>query len=152
MMIAHRPRPSARRQIFASALLLALCLAFAACRGERHANEALLQSWLQHYNSHDIPGLVALYAPEGAYSLPGMIYPVRSRDELRKVLDTLWRTAPNMRITAMPQVVAGGDAIAFVWDMSATPQLASKPQRTLGASFLQIENGKIRQQLNLVSR
>ena len=133
---------------------LALCLTSVGCRSsrDRRSLEEFAARWRVLFNAHDIAGLSQLYAPHGAFTLPGMVYPVRSPSEMQSVLDTLWGSAPDMRITAVHQLLAVDNRIAFVWELTRTPLMASAPSKVFGATFITLQEGVIREQLTVTSR
>jgi hypothetical protein len=139
----------------ARALLFALLLlgpTTLGCRSgtNRDELETLVERWRVLFNSHDLAGFTALYAPSGAYMTPGMVYFVRSPAELRLTLDALWRIHPDLRITQIFSIVPGGDMVAFAWEAAFTK--AGKRQTLHGASFLSLEDDRIGQQLTVTSR
>lgn len=142
----------AMRRLLLLPLLLALCTAPIACRGGTSDAdlEAFAQRWRALFDSHDVAALAALYAPNGAYTTPGMVYLVRTPVELRKVLDTLWRSNPDMRISGVHNLVVQDDRIAFVWEMTLSPN-AKPPRKRYGATFLTVRDGLIRDQLTVTS-
>lgn len=142
---------SARFTMAAAALLL--CSQHAACDGRREqaALEAFAHRWRTLYDSHDVTGLAALYAAEGAYTAPGMLYFVRSRSELKSALDNLWRSNPELRVTAMDYLVVQDDRIGFAFELESR-----SPDRGLvkvhGATFLTVRSGTIVNQLSIMRR
>lgn len=81
-------------------LTLAVCAVGTACRSgsERQAAEQFVDCWRFVYNSHDRYGFTNLYASEGPHAVPGMLYFVPSRQELRSALDRM-STAKDLRST-----------------------------------------------------
>jgi hypothetical protein len=142
------------KRIVPWALLAILVLApHSGCRsgGGRELREVTTR-WRLLFDSHDLASFTSLYAPHGAYATPGMAYPVHSPEELRGVLETIWRNTPDMRIAAIHSLVAEGDRIGFVWELNSTPPMATKPIKTFGATFLRLAEGKIVEQLTVTAR
>ena len=136
----------ARRTLSALAVALVVVGAgTAGCRGRPSAedSEKFVEKWRVLYNSHDLPGFTQLYADQGIFMPPGTIYPVKSRQALRPVLDGLWRRSPSPRISAVHQVVASADRIAFVWELTYDARPGGAPQKKYGATFLTLADGRV---------
>lgn len=133
-------------------LLIGTTACASGCRSRAKELEQLAEHWKVVFNSHDLPGTTALYATNGAYMTPGMIYFVRTPAELRSALDALWRTYPDMHITNIHSVVAGDDKVAFAWELAFTMPATKAPQLLRGASFMTLEDGRVAQQLIITSR
>lgn len=129
-------------------------VALGGCRrglDDRQARE-FIQRWQMAYNSHDLPSFTALYAEEGVFLPPGMLYPVRRRTALRETLDTMWRRPANLRIAMIHRVVAGGDQIAFLWTGSVTGGLTGQRWVLAGATFMRLEKGRIADESTVIRR
>ena len=113
--------------------------------------EDFVDQWRVYFNSHDLSGFASMYAPEGTYMTPGMIYFVRSREDLRRALDALWRKYPDIQITETRFHVVDSSKLAFVWDLEYMgPARRTETQR--GATFIEFGEGGVTHQLTVVSR
>ena len=103
------------------------------------------------WNRHDADAILALYADGGTYSAP------RAGNELTgkaiaNYAKAVWTAYPDMSIEIISRGDAGGGLIATQWVFHGThagPYFDGTPPtgRTLtlpGASFTQVEKGKIR--------
>lgn len=125
-------------------VLLTCCLVASCDRGLNAASaQTFVEQWRLRYDSHDLGGFTALYASEGAYTVPPQPNVVRTREELRDTLEKSWRRWPDLRITSLTDVVAAGDRIAFVFS------LTDGTRATWGATFLRLEDGRITWQLTI---
>jgi steroid delta-isomerase-like uncharacterized protein len=117
------------------------------------------QASFDAWNSHDADAILALYADGGTYSAP------RAGKELtgKAIADyakAVWTAYPDMSIEIVSRGDTGGGLIASQWVLHGThngPYFDGTPPtgRTLtlpGASFTQVENGKIRYERTYTDR
>jgi steroid delta-isomerase-like uncharacterized protein len=117
------------------------------------------QASFDAWNSHDADAILALYADGGTYSAP------RAGKELtgKAIADyakAVWTVYPDMSIEIVSRGDTGGGLIASQWVLHGThngPYFDGTPPtgRTLtlpGASFTQVENGKIRYERTYTDR
>ena len=117
------------------------------------------QASFDAWNSHDADAILALYADGGTYSAP------RAGKELTgkaigNYAKAVWTAYPDMSIEIISRGDTGGGLIASQWVLHGThngPYFDGTPPtgRTLtlpGASFTQVENGKIRYERTYTDR
>lgn len=134
-------------------LLLLSCLAAAGCQNDnRRTLEEFAERWKVLFNSHDLPGFTELYAANGAYMTPGMVFPARSPAALHTALEQFWKNFDDSRITDIHSLVAGSDRLAFAWELELRRAKATNAQKVRGATFMTLEKGRIVQQLTITAR
>jgi steroid delta-isomerase-like uncharacterized protein len=117
------------------------------------------QASFDAWNSHDADAILALYADGGTYSAPRAGKELTGK-AIANYAKAVWTAYPDMSIEIISRGDTGGGLIASQWVLHGThngPYFDGTPPtgRTLtlpGASFTQVENGKIRYERTYTDR
>ena len=117
------------------------------------------QASFDAWNSHDADAILALYADGGTYSAPRAGKELTGK-AIAEYAKAVWTAYPDMSIEIVSRGDTGGGLIASQWVLHGThngPYFDGTPPtgRTLtlpGASFTQVENGKIRYERTYTDR
>jgi ketosteroid isomerase-like protein len=97
---------------------LLLTLGLAACAGNPPAGNAgqkLVQARFATFNSHDLDGIVRLYAPDAIMTSPGFCSPRQGEAGVRKAYGDLFKSYPDISDEVTGSVVQGDHvAVQFI--------------------------------------
>ena len=114
------------------------------------AIEQLVTDLIAAWNAHDVERVAALYAPDYEEKDVAQTDSLRGRDGIRRTVLLYLRAFPDLQVT-LTDVVVDGNRAALGWTwcgthrgtfMNIPPTVRHVAVR--GASFLIIENGRIR--------
>lgn len=133
-----------------AALLSLLLLAFSAVSAKAQTADtddvAVVQRYLDAWNSGDIDALKATLAPSVEYFNTSNETVKAGVDAVTEVPVLLSGMMPDRRLTLLAPPVASGDQVAVQWTFTATHPSGPKEQGPVtfrGASFFRVEHGRI---------
>jgi steroid delta-isomerase-like uncharacterized protein len=105
------------------------------------------------WDRHDVPGFVALLAPDFVWSDLTLPEPMRSREEARQYMQAWFTAFPDMRVKQTNRVV-GGDSVAAEVEFTGTntgPMMmggmeippSGRSVLGRGSYFARVEDGRI---------
>ncbi len=112
---------------------------------------AVVKRWIEAFNDHDVPAIVALYTEDAELFDSGMKHPRHGRAEIEQWFTTRFRTMPAINYTSTNQLFMG-DQAAVTWTVRGrSPRILgqswlSRPFQVDGVSIFTLQDGLIKRQ------
>lgn len=113
--------------------------------------QQVARAWIAAFNAHDVPAIVALYAPEAELFDAGMKRRRVGRQEIEDWFTRRFRAMPQISYTPADEIVCG-ERVAITWTVRGyTPRLLgqrwlARPFAVDGVSIFAIHAGLIARQ------